>query len=167
MCFGSTTAVIAILFSYITLAQLAVVRPVSSWLNSRIKITSDNLAKDCLDRKAVQDFEISERIREELGFLTIIIGTIELATFAIVTDFILLNKMPDVYETVSQIVLFFAGWMTIKTIGSWGQWSDSRFGRAVFYVFLLCTFLNITLGIALGVLCTKFFSCLTFLSACL
>lgn len=102
-------------------------------------------------KKELADLKFIKIKRERLGFITIIIGIIEIIAFGFL-NFLLIHKYDTYlsYDITFGFLKFFGAWMAIKTLGNYGQWAGSVLGRACFYAFIIGTFLNILFGFLLG-----------------
>jgi small-conductance mechanosensitive channel len=127
----------------------------------RITISGEELikeekTKECLDdstiTKEVANLKFIKIKKEKLGFITKIIGVIEIALFAFLV-ILLIKKYNNQFSNglIFDYVKLFGGWIAIKTLGNYGQWSGAVLGRACFYVFLLGTLLNVFFGLLLGI----------------
>lgn len=89
----------------------------------------------------------------ELGYITRIVGWLEIIFFAGLVYFILkYTNISSSLDRVNSFFTIFGGWIFIKTIVNYDQWSHKRAGKAYFYISLFGTFLNILLAVAIGIL---------------
>ena len=89
-------------------------------------------------------------VRKRLRYITKIISYFETVFIMVVSLLFFKNK--GLVEAVMPILTVVAGWMAIKIIGNYSQWSDYTIGRASYYVFLIGSFLNIFIAILCGFL---------------
>lgn len=101
------------------------------------------------------DLNTIEEKRKKLGFITIIVSLIEMAFFMLLTIFFLNHYGFKFFEIVPEFSKFLVGWIAIKVIGNYGQWSGPILGRATYYTFLIGTFLNIMLATFLAFMLFK------------
>ena len=88
-------------------------------------------------------------VRERLCFITKLISYFEAVLIMSLSYFIFLSDKPTV-DAVMLILSAVAGWMAIKIIGNYSQWSDYAIGRSTYYVFLIGSILNILIAIIFG-----------------
>lgn len=93
------------------------------------------------------DLEIgSEKLIEDrgdvFGHITSAIGHLEFAFFGIVT-FLLFRYEVVILNGVEYFFTFFGGWLAIKTVVSYDQWSHKIVGKTYFYLTFLGTLFNI------------------------
>lgn len=98
-------------------------------------------------------FQLLELKKEDLGFITKIIGYLEISIFFYIT--ILLSRSnTNLLDQTRFIGVAITGWLALKIFGGYQQWSGRVFGRATFYTFLIGSFINIGGAIIIG-LATK------------
>jgi len=78
-----------------------------------------------------------------------LIGSVELLIFGSIS-FYGVHRPDSVSEYVRRLLPILAGWIAIKVIGNYSQWSGHILGRATYYIFLLGTLINIGWGLILG-----------------
>ncbi len=83
-----------------------------------------------------------------------IVGCLEIIFFSILTLCALVKYRHFNFE---ELKIAIGAWLTLKVIGNYKQWSDAILGRAIFYVFLLGTMINLILGILVGIMTNMFF----------
>lgn len=107
--------------------------------------------KDLIE-KEVHPFLLLREKREGLGFITRLIGWFEIVLFAGLL--VLILQFPSNISSPVDVVKIlggaFAGWLAIKVVGSYGQWSGPVFGRATFYLFLIGSIANFVGAILIG-----------------
>jgi hypothetical protein len=121
----------------------------SRWYQ-KIKGVAENLSSgfegnDKLNQE-VKDLRTLEERKRHLGLLTNLVGALEFGAFHYLTLLKLSGNSSTLLDGASIITLVFA-WVGIKTVGNYQQWAGGNFGRAMFYVFLLGTFINIFLAV--------------------
>jgi len=87
----------------------------------------------------------SSRVQE----LAKLIGSVELLIFGSIS-FYGVYKPDSASEYARRLLPILAGWIAIKVIGNYSQWSGHILGRATYYIFLLGTLINIGWGLILG-----------------
>ena len=143
------------------------VREVIKQINKKIEIsmkkveeyaTKENFNFKNLKENEIEPFFLIKIKKEDLSFLTIIIGYLEIFIFFIFT-FILLqhNFILSNLDTIKIIGIITSGWIGLKILGNYQQWSNPVFGRALFYNFFISSLVNITGGIIFGYIFFKFF----------
>lgn len=93
---------------------------------------------------------IKER-EERFGYLTAIPGHIEFAFFGILTILLFQNQL-SILEAGRYFFEFFGGWLAIKTVVSYDQWSHKIAGKAYYFVSLLAVFFNVFFSFLFGTL---------------
>lgn len=102
---------------------------------------------ECLE--ATKDsFNAVKIVRQGTGLITKIIGIFENAFFA--TLMILALSYPQL--DFKDVVLITGGWIGLKVVGNYENWSDSVIGRSAFYIFLIGSLFNIMCSFLLGLL---------------
>ena len=143
------------------------VREVIKQINKKIEIsmkkveeyaTKENFNFKNLKENEIEPFFLIKIKKEDLSFLTIIIGYLEIFIFFIFT-FILLqhNFILSNLDTIKIIGIITSGWIGLKILGNYQQWSNPVFGRALFYNFFISSLVNIAGGIIFGYIFFKFF----------
>jgi len=143
------------------------VRKIIKQINKKIEIsmkkvekyaTKENLNLKNLKENEIEPFLLIKIKKEDLGFLTKIIGYLEIFIFFILT-FLLLqhNFVLSNLDTIKIIGIVISGWIGLKILGNYQQWSSPVFGRALFYNFFISSLVNITGGIIFGYIFFKFF----------
>lgn len=151
---------------FVALALQPVIAWVVSGLQRKIQDSMDDLAKNFENSEMVKNFIDNERIpfslvglkRRSLGFITKIVGVIE---FLIVFWITVLTVRGDAGfpNGITLIAATISGWLAIKVIGSYQQWSGPIWGRATFYVFLIGSILNFALAISTAILYQAVVAC--------
>ncbi len=104
--------------------------------------------------KSVDRFLISLKFdrqdNEPIRKIVKIIGFFEIIIFGLLSLILLNNDGGLIFS--QNLLTIIGAWLGIKVIGNYQQWSDPILGRAVFYVFLIGTLVNIFAGIILGIL---------------
>ncbi|MDD3386788.1 MAG: hypothetical protein PHX92_02600 [Candidatus Pacebacteria bacterium] len=103
----------------------------------------DDEEKTKIIRKSCNKQLIIEKKKEYFKWVPLMVGIIEYLFFSLVTIFVFDFEF---------ILKCFAGWMAIKCIGGYTSWSDTIFGRANFYTFLLCSIFNVSLALLSGLI---------------
>ena len=165
------------IFKIISLFLLAIswqsfVRKILHIINTRIEVSMNSI-KDCaskinpnidesdikiLNENEIKPFLLVQIKKGSLGFLTQIIGYLEIFIFIILT-FALLKYDPNLFNfhTMKVLGITISTWMGLKIFGNYQQWSGPVFGRALFYTFLIGSLANIAGGIILGYFTHYFF----------
>ena len=148
---------ILLIFIPLSYALQGLIRSILDVLHSSVKLKIYELKKSKKlqltkdDGDLLQIYENHEEIRKNMSFLTKIISYMESVIIFTATIYI----FSDLYITLEKtmhLLAIVAGWLTIKTIGSFGQWSDKYLGRTNFYLFLIGTAMNIILSIIIGII---------------
>jgi len=92
---------------------------------------------------------VDYRIRR-LNYITKMVGWAEIIFFAPLLFFILKDNSGNL-EKANFFFTILGGWIAIKTIVSYDQWSHKRAGKAYFYISLFGTFFNIIFAISIGI----------------
>lgn len=149
------------------------VRKFINWLNGQIdkadghirnSLSIEQGIKELKERNSnLSDFYqestnlfLIKKKKEKLNFITTIIGVIEIALFGGLA-FILVQKNYSFYEIFNTLTTFAGGWIALKVIGNYQQWSGAVFGRACFYIFFMGTIFNIVIAILIGLVAAAIF----------
>lgn len=102
-------------------------------------------------QKELDVFELLKLSKDKHTWLNTLMGNIEFVLFALATVLILTsyNNLFR-YDASSRLFIITAGWLGIKIVGNYGQWSGDIYGRATYYMFFLGSILNIGFGIMIG-----------------
>lgn len=151
--------IIIISIAYILIIQLLVGRVVNNFYDKVAETAIELQKKKNTDEgrikykesgidKEADDIKMIKEKKKELGFITITVGIFEILGFGFLTV-LLLGKY--IYaEVFIALFKYIGGWIAIKALGNYGQWSGAILGRACFYIFIIGTFLNIISAILLG-----------------
>jgi len=139
---------------WLILSQICA-RFVTGSLLNKIKSTLKELVKkEELKPNSLDDdlsnLKIIEEKKKSLSFITIIIGIIEFIIFCLISIFIILKNLNNFLDMPVPFVQVLGGWLAIKTIGNYNQWSSPILGRAYFYTFFIGTMVNIIFATILG-----------------
>lgn len=136
-----------------------VVGKLVSFLFKKIIDSINSIEKGTKNKKWYKDSDFQkesanlffiEDKKKHVGFITKIIGYIELVAFAGLMFLLFRLYNYNIQEVLIVSVKFIGGWLAIKTIGNYQQWSGGIFGRAYFYIFFIGSIMNIMLGIIIG-----------------
>lgn len=100
--------------------------------------------------KESDDFKMILKTKEGLGFITNIIGLIEMIIFSGFTILLTQHYSNNFFEIIIALVKVSGGWLALKIFGSYHQWSGAVLGRAYFYVFLMGSIINIFFSVIMG-----------------
>jgi hypothetical protein len=90
--------------------------------------------------------------KKYLVLLTTLVGGFEAVLFLSLTMMLLHeHSIHSLYHWISPLFLGISGWMAIKVVGGFLQWSGPIFGRAAFYSFLLASIANLAGAVLLGI----------------
>lgn len=144
---------------FVLASQFGIPAVLRRWRKDVEKFIEDNLKKLRDEKyKYLADIEktvgvgsgkfIFERA-DRLGYLTRIVGVGELLFFATLTVLLLKNNL-TVVGGGDIFFKFFGGWLAIKTLTNYDQWSHVIAGKAYLYISLFGTFMSIFLSFLLG-----------------
>lgn len=111
---------------------------IDSKINDEIILFKENLKLDGIDGCNSYTKKITK-----------FVGLLEISIFSIST--IIFFRQESYIPGIEFLVKLVGGWLAIKVIGNYKQWEGSFLGRAIFYNFILGTFINIILGILMGI----------------
>ena len=153
---------------YVIVAGLAavgwqeIIGKLMKWINERIsrsmaevmqhaETEKETYGTDSLIRlrQEVEPFSLVSIKRRKLGFITKIIGYLEMAGFAYLTILLLISNK-NLLEISQTLGIAISSWIALKIFGSYQQWSGPVFGRATFYTFLIGSIANIAGAIMIG-----------------
>ncbi|MFH0792096.1 MAG: hypothetical protein V1905_02685 [bacterium] len=137
------------------------VRSLLGWLNGQVeksipdlKITADKMKAEGADTENFEEeiagIYLVRHKRKQLWIFASIIGAMETVFFVSATLVTLIVFFPDPFEAMSTIIKFVAGWLAMKSIGSYRQWTGTVFGRIYYYIFIIGSLANTTLAITAG-----------------
>ncbi len=150
-----TVGFLAIFLLCASLIQL-ITQNVSGKINRSIEESMEKLfqsgskSASIVDRE-YENFKCIKDKKRDLTNITQIIGVFEIITFSVYSNFVVSMSESTLIDNIQTIAVAVAGWMAIKVLGNYSQWTGSVYGRATFYSFLIASGVNILLAIILGV----------------
>lgn len=107
----------------------------------------------------VQAILIGDRAKE-LNWITALMSLLEAAIFGAVTFLLFRNSFfrvnSELLDAFKVFGSFLGGWLAIKVLSTHQAWSDAFAGKAYYYISLLGTILNISLGSIAGYIFYRF-----------
>jgi len=100
--------------------------------------------------KESYNFELIQKKKDTVGYITILIGSFEILFFGALTILLLRYLGGSVLSIFREITIFAGGWIALKIFGGYQQWSGAVLGRAYFYTFLLGSIINIITAVVIG-----------------
>jgi|GEM_PF-3086078 len=101
-------------------------------------------------KKELATLKIIKVKKEKIGYIMKLIAHVEAIIFFSL-GFCLIRRGHILSMSSASILLaLIAGWMAIKIVGNYSQWSGAIFGRATYYLFLLGSFANIGMSFGFG-----------------
>ena len=110
---------------------------------------NQNLTCTGLDKEVNIFYLLEDKKKEELGFITRIIGWFEAIVFATLAIIIINNSAKNVLDIIKFLGIAASGWIALKIFGNYQQWSGAILGRSVFYIFLIGSIINILVAVVM------------------
>lgn len=142
-----TVAIILILVAYEVLSML-----LKHCLAKGYGEASEALSSTDLDsQEELINLKALNIVRKKTVHIMRIVAYIEFLSFFSVA-FFLTRSDKNVKANITLALTIVAGWLAIKIFGNYGQWSGPILGRVTYYLFLLGSFANISIGLLFGYL---------------
>ena len=148
---GGTILILVITFQECILSKI-----LNYWrrdVASAVKVEADKLLRQ--DYFRIKEKFGSEQYTEyrtkRLRYFSQIIGYSEVIFFAGLVVILMAHDM-NLIKGGDYFLKIFGGWLAIKTVSNYDQWSHVIAGKAYFYISIFGTFLNIIFAIFIGYL---------------